>query len=188
MSDDPVRLRRATIRDLPAIHGLIRASFAAMNDHAPHLHEVWAKGAEQGIADGDVSAASFEKEYLSSPDTVGFWVAEHRELGVIGCAGLKRTGPDEGELLRMAVSPSVRGGGVGARLVSELMEFARRSGVRHVHLTTANPTAARFYRKTGFALESEFPVAIKDPVEVTLTVVKMGLSLEPAPQIAQKPS
>jgi N-acetylglutamate synthase-like GNAT family acetyltransferase len=144
-----ILLRLAILDDLPAIHGLIRSSHAAMNEYAGAASRSWERAAQLAIEEGDVSFASFANVYLSVPEN-GFWVAEHRDLGVIGCVGLKRLNLEDAELVRMSVSAALRGEGIGVRLVGEVLGLARRSGATRVRLKTANPAAARFYQRVGF--------------------------------------
>jgi N-acetylglutamate synthase-like GNAT family acetyltransferase len=86
------------------------------------------------------------------------WVAQCEDA-VVGCVALKHNALcDEGELVRMAVSKSLRGGGVGHQLYAALEAHCRVLGVHRVHLMTANPNSASFYhRKCGFAILAEKP-------------------------------
>jgi N-acetylglutamate synthase-like GNAT family acetyltransferase len=174
---ESIHVRLATKADLPAIHALIHESFAAMAEHmGPGSEEGLAEGAREA-RNGDLSEASFEKEYLSKPET-GFWVAVHDERGVIGCAGLKRLNEEDAELVRMSVSASLRGGRIGAKLVDTLLHHAEKSGARCVVLMTANPSAARFYARVGFASAGNESHTITDRGhEVTFKVFKMRRAL-----------
>ena len=71
----------------------------------------------------------------------------------VGCAGLK-THPDGtgGDVKRMWVSPSVRGLGLGRRLLAEVEALARASGVRTLRLETngALTEAVSLYRSVGY--------------------------------------
>jgi ribosomal protein S18 acetylase RimI-like enzyme len=59
---------------------------------------------------------------------------------------------DEVELARLIVSPTLRGQGVGRRLVAALVETARTTGLGTVILRVSrgNPAAVRCYRASGF--------------------------------------
>lgn len=57
---------------------------------------------------------------------------------------------DSAELVRMAVTPNIRGQGLGNLLVKKLDDFCTESGVLQVTLSTANPRAGNFYKKCGF--------------------------------------
>ena len=67
--------------------------------------------------------------------------------------GAGRLLPD-GQIGRMAVLPAWRGTGVGAAMLTALVEEARRRGVREVHLH-AQTRARRFYERHGFRAEGE---------------------------------
>lgn len=59
---------------------------------------------------------------------------------------------DEVELARLIVAPTIRGQGVGRRLVSALVQRARLTGLSTVILRVSrgNPAAVRCYRASGF--------------------------------------
>ena len=86
------------------------------------------------------------------------WIAECGDA-IVGCVALKHDPLcDEGELVRMAVSQTLRGGGVGQKLYAALEAHCRALGVHRVHLMTANPNSASFYhRKCGFSMLAEKP-------------------------------
>ena len=131
--------RLATKADLPAIHELIRASFDAMNEHSciPYIFgpDFWRRSAND-LINKELCDSEFTSLYITHPAN-RFWVAEQTtggEVGygeisgtVVGCVGLKfpdGSGPTA-ELVRMAVSPGLRGGGVGGALLQELVAHAK---------------------------------------------------------------
>ncbi len=59
----------------------------------------------------------------------------------------------------IAVSPGERGRGVGARLMAEAVEAARRAGAARLRLTTAqaNVEALELFLKCGFVIERRLP-------------------------------
>jgi DNA-binding MarR family transcriptional regulator/ribosomal protein S18 acetylase RimI-like enzyme len=71
----------------------------------------------------------------------------------IGCGALKLHGREPAEVKRMWVAPSVRGLGVGRRILSELEERARRRGVGLLRLETNRTLkeAGALYRSAGYA-------------------------------------
>ena len=85
------------------------------------------------------------------PPTGLFLVAWLREEPV-GCGGLRLYGKEPAEIKRMWVAPAARGMGLGARLLRELEERARRRGARGVRLDTnrALTEAIALYRRTGY--------------------------------------
>ncbi|KAL8446882.1 hypothetical protein Emed_004761 [Eimeria media] len=83
---------------------------------------------EQYAARGCPDLANFEVQYLKA-DRNRFWVAEsnsQKGKEIIGCIGLlmHQGSPQDGQLVRLVVSPSHRGVGVGSRLLSAALGFA----------------------------------------------------------------
>jgi ribosomal-protein-alanine N-acetyltransferase len=64
---------------------------------------------------------------------------------------------DEAEILDVAVMPSQRGHGVGARLVAWTLEFCRHKGASFVALEVrrSNGSAIRLYQRLGFVQTGE---------------------------------
>jgi putative acetyltransferase len=71
----------------------------------------------------------------------------------VGCGALRRLDPTTGEIKRMYVAPSARGGGVGAGILAELERHARALGMRRLLLETGarQMEAVRLYHRAGFA-------------------------------------
>jgi GNAT superfamily N-acetyltransferase len=86
------------------------------------------------------------------------WIAEQDDRRV-GCVFCMAGGTDTAKLRILLVDPSVRGHGLGGRLVDECVGFARRVGYRNVRLWTNHPLAAarRVYLSRGFRLIEERP-------------------------------
>ncbi|MEV6827444.1 helix-turn-helix domain-containing GNAT family N-acetyltransferase [Amycolatopsis sp. NPDC051102] len=88
---------------------------------------------------------------------VAFWIAEldGERVGSIGCG----RGPDAdtAKLRLLLLEPSARGHGVGKRLVTECVEFARAHGYRAMELSTVSvlEAARSIYRAAGFELVAE---------------------------------
>lgn len=129
-----VIVRLATTADLPAIHGLIRASFDAMTEHSclslPYVlgTDFWRKAAD-GLIDKELREVEFAALYVTQGRN-RFWVAVQPggTATVVGCVGLKFSGVGGGstaELVRMAVEPGLRGGGVGGVLMEVLVGYAK---------------------------------------------------------------
>ena len=70
----------------------------------------------------------------------------------IGCGALKFHRERPADIKRMWIAPSARGLGLGRRLLHELEEHARRSGVSVVRLETnrALHEAIALYRRSGY--------------------------------------
>ena len=82
----------------------------------------------------------------------GAFLVVHHQGVPVGCGALRRLDAETGELKRMYVSPTVRGTGLGRRLVDALEAEARKLGVRRLVLETGTRqhAALALYRATGF--------------------------------------
>jgi uncharacterized protein YhfF/ribosomal protein S18 acetylase RimI-like enzyme len=91
------------------------------------------------------------------PARDGLWLVVERGeiLGSIAIDG--SDGPGIGHLRWLILADSLRGSGLGRRLVEGAMAFCRRRGHRVVYLTTfsALEAAAHLYRDAGFRLVAE---------------------------------
>lgn len=67
------------------------------------------------------------------------------------------TGLPDGEMVAMWVAPEQRGAGVGQRLVSALVDWARAAGFAELRTWVAdgNDTALRLYERVGFVATGE---------------------------------
>jgi ribosomal-protein-alanine N-acetyltransferase len=81
---------------------------------------------------------------------VEFWVAEWGDR-LAAYAILWRV-LDEGELANIAVRSDLRGRGIGSRLLGRMLEVARDSGIRSLHLEVreSNELAREMYARRGF--------------------------------------
>jgi GNAT superfamily N-acetyltransferase len=78
-----------------------------------------------------------------------------------GCVALRRLPQIEGacEMKRLWVEPDFRGMRLGRRLVEAAIQWARRAGMRAMHLDTvaaAMPEAVRLYAAMGFVREEPY--------------------------------
>lgn len=118
-----MRTRRARPSDVPAIHALI-AHYAAQGVLLPRT--------EENV-----------REQLRR-----FLVLEEKgRLG--GCVSLESYGPDLAEIRSLAVSPEIRGRGLGSRLVEFALAEARHRKIARVFAVTHAP---EFFVRQGFAL------------------------------------
>lgn len=95
------------------------------------------------------SEKSFQEAFASENITV--WAAVDHEQNVAGFACIMTFG-EEGEILNIAVHPSVRKAGIGQRLMDAMISEAAQNGVRDFYLEVreSNTAARRLYDKNGF--------------------------------------
>ena len=86
------------------------------------------------------------------------WIAE-RDGEVVGSVLLVKAGEEIATLRLFYVEPKARALGIGSRLVSECIGFARRAGYRKITLWTNDVlvSARRIYQAAGFRLVQEEP-------------------------------
>jgi N-acetylglutamate synthase-like GNAT family acetyltransferase len=118
-----MRARRARPSDAPAIHALI-AHYAAQGILLPRAEE---KICEQ-----------FEHFLV---------LEENRQI--TGCVSLESYSSDLAEIRSLAVSPEIRGRGLGSRLVEFALAEARRHKIARIFAVTHAPD---FFLRHGFAL------------------------------------
>jgi GNAT superfamily N-acetyltransferase len=82
----------------------------------------------------------------------GAFLTLSRDGTPVGCGAVRRIDADTAELKRMYVSPTLRGTGLGRRLVAALEAEALKLGVRRLVLETGTRqlAAIALYRATGF--------------------------------------
>jgi amino-acid N-acetyltransferase len=114
-------IRRATIKDVKAIQGLI--NFYAKKDQ--------------------MLPRSLNELYENIRD---FFVYEERGM-ILGCCALHFTWEDLAELRSLAVAKSQQKKGIGAQLVKAALEDAKNLKVKKVFALTYAPL---FFRKFGF--------------------------------------
>ncbi len=90
------------------------------------------------------------------PDAEAVWIAEV-DGDPAGCVFCVRENATTARLRLLLVEPWARGLGIGARLVDEVLRFARRAGYSHITLWTNDvlADAKRIYQRAGFTLDDE---------------------------------
>lgn len=126
------------------------------------------------IAELDAFSSSLypaESNHFDAPETMAaanvcFLVAL-REGEPVGCGAVKHCG-EWGEIKRMYVGPSARGNGIGFKILSVLLGWARVQGLSLVRLETGplNTGALRLYRRFGFEEIGAFPPYKPDPLSI----------------------
>jgi DNA-binding MarR family transcriptional regulator/GNAT superfamily N-acetyltransferase len=92
------------------------------------------------------------------PEAEAAWIAEV-DGAPAGCVFCVRENATTARLRLLLVEPWARGLGIGARLVEEVLSFARQAGYTHITLWTNDVLAGarRIYQRAGFTLDNESP-------------------------------
>jgi GNAT superfamily N-acetyltransferase len=104
----------------------------------------------------DLGFQQFDRELAELPGDYappgGTLLVARRGGSTVGCVGLRAIGEGTGELKRLYVRPSDRGGGTGRSLTEAALAEARRLGHRRVLLDTlpGMEAAQRLYLELGF--------------------------------------
>ena len=86
------------------------------------------------------------------------WIAERGDR-LVGCIAIVGTSREQAQLRWFLVDPSLRGLGLGKRLIHEAIEFCKRCSYETVFLWTVSAltVAARLYQSCGFQRIEERP-------------------------------
>jgi DNA-binding MarR family transcriptional regulator/GNAT superfamily N-acetyltransferase len=90
------------------------------------------------------------------PEAEAAWIAEVDGVQA-GCVFCVREDASTARLRLLLVEPWARGLGIGARLVEEVLRFARQAGYIRITLWTNDvlASARRIYQRAGFTLDNE---------------------------------
>ena len=90
------------------------------------------------------------------PEAEAAWIAEV-DGAPAGCVFCVRENATTARLRLLLVEPWARGLGIGARLVEEVLRFARQAGYSDITLWTNDVLvdARRIYQRAGFTLDNE---------------------------------
>ena len=93
-----------------------------------------------------------------------FWLAIEKE-NVVGAIGLRYHGDGRGYLERFYVAKGLRRQGLGSKLFSALLRFAKKNKYKKIYLATWDATTAanNFYIKNGFKRIESFPEDLLPP-------------------------
>jgi GNAT superfamily N-acetyltransferase len=99
-------------------------------------------------------------DYVDSrdPEAEAAWIAEVDGVQA-GCVFCVREDASTARLRLLLVEPWARGLGIGARLVEEVLRFARQAGYTRITLWTNDVLASArgIYQRAGFTLDNESP-------------------------------
>jgi len=119
-----------------------------------------------GTSIADYVDGALEKLCNGTPPSGVFYLVLDGETAV-GIGGLRRVSDGVGEIKRIYVPKTARGGGHGARILDQLIDDARSFGYREVVLDTGPfmSSAHRLYEAAGFVdipayAEAEVPQAL----------------------------
>jgi RimJ/RimL family protein N-acetyltransferase len=128
---------RATADDAPAVMMLMGRVFAEYGLLLMPLFEV-------------PDLLQFDAHY--TPPRGAFWVIRD-DSRVVGSVGVERLDAETAELHRLYVDVSLRGRGLGQKLVETVLAWCREEGVRRLVLwsDTRFEHSHRLYRRLGFA-------------------------------------
>jgi amino-acid N-acetyltransferase len=95
---------------------------------------------------------------------VGTMLVARQRGQVVACAALE-VYPDGALLRSVAVSPTMRGSGLGRKLTNRAIELARERGVARVYLLTT--TAEQYFPRFGFEriTRADVPAMVQTSVE-----------------------
>lgn len=120
-----------------------------------------------GMPISDYARSSLDKLYEETPPHGIFYIAFNGEVA-LGMGGLRRMRDGVGEIKRIYVSPTSRGGGVGAKILDQLMRDAKSYGYDEIMLETGPfmTSAHPIYEAAGFVdvppyAEAEVPEALR---------------------------
>jgi len=161
LSDQQRRVLTAAMRQ---VEQLLRASMITLavepadtpdarwcfDQYFAELNSRFEKGFDPGLS------LSANPEELTPPS--GLLILGRLQGRPIGCGALKFHKKEPSELKRMWISASVRGLGVGRRLLAELERHARKAGVSVLRLETnrALHQAIQLYRRSGYVEVERF--------------------------------
>ncbi|QUX28781.1 amino-acid N-acetyltransferase [Nocardiopsis akebiae] len=158
-----VHVRRARTRDVAAVRRLVdtytvdgRVLSKSTVNLYEDVQEFWVAEAEV-VPDGSGPASTHASPPAGAPGAERTDPPEAgAEYRVVGCGALHVLWEDLAEVRTVAVDPSLRGFGVGHRIVSALLDTARELGVRRVFCLTFE---TGFFAKHGFARIQGTPVS-----------------------------
>ena len=140
-----IHIRPATSADIPAIHALIAAD-ARRGGLLPRSIESITAAIDNFVV------AKSSPTLRQAQDAVSNLHSPISSWAVVGCGALAPMSPNIVELRSLAVDKSLRGLGVGQKLVAYLVEAARDRNFGTIYALTR---AVDFFKKCGFEIEAK---------------------------------
>jgi ribosomal protein S18 acetylase RimI-like enzyme len=152
----PPMIRRAGLDDAPALATLGARTFIES------FGQLYSAEDLQAFLEESHTAAAYER--LLADPRYALWLAEAdgRAIGyaMAGPCGLPHAevAPGDGELKRLYLLASAQGGGIGAGLFGQALEWLERDGPRTLWISvwSENYGAQRFYARYGFEHVGEY--------------------------------
>lgn len=145
-----MQITPAKASDIPALCELLSILFSQEADFTPGYD-----AQSRGLA-----------RIIGSPEVGIVFVARQNEQ-ILGMVNLLYTvstalGARVALLEDMVVSPSMRGSGIGSRLLEQAIQTARSNGCKRITLLTDldNKSAQRFYQRHGFTFSAMIPLRL----------------------------
>ena len=143
-------IEKAMAADVPALSDLLSVLFSEESEFAQN-EAAQQKGLARIINNSEIGAVLVARDGDQVVGMVSILFTVSTALG------------EKVALLEdMVVSPTVRGTGVGTKLLVEAISLARTEGCKRVTLLTdrSNEAAQRFYAKQGFVVSSIVPMRL----------------------------
>lgn len=158
---DPLNERQRTqlVEAMTMVERLISAGMVEIrvedptSDAATYCLESYFAELDQRFDNGLIGEPSIPQVARSLKPPRGLLLVAFLRAEPIGCGGLRFRGDGPAEIKRLWVAPSMRGLGIGQRILDGLERRARKHGVRTVRLdTNRNLTEAiTMYRQSGYS-------------------------------------
>lgn len=146
-----MRVELAFPVDIPALADLLAILFEQEVEFRPD-RAAQIRGLTRIIENPQIGSILVARQQDSVVGMVNLLYTVSTALG--GCVAL---------LEDMVVSPTVRGSGVGSRLLQAAIDHARLAGCKRITLLTdqTNEAAQRFYAKQGFSVSGMVPLRLQ---------------------------
>lgn len=170
----PVKLRSATVADVPALSALGRDSFVAKFGHM-YRPEDLAAFLEETHSPATVAAELANPGRLYRLAELDGRLAGYCKLG-LSCGWPEHArGVHAIELKQLYTDPALTGHGIGAALMDWALEEGRSRGADEMQLSvwSGNHGAQRFYERYGFAKVADITFLVGEQVDEEFLFARM---------------